>query len=220
MAFSDKFLILTVEKKVRRLTPTGWLLVMCICIALFFIWRATILHFLAVNKPFDTNIWIVEGYVDDTVLDSVANVWKTNPSLLIVCAGMPVKKGEFCTGYSNAADYNADYLRAQGVDSLQVINALAYPADKERTYTMALASKEKLKALGYTSGQVNIVCMGTHARRSWLLYRKAYKPEWDVGVISYPNDDYSEQWWRSSEGVRAVLFEMIGYVYCVIFFHP
>jgi len=220
MAFFDNFRKLTVEKKVRRLTLTGWLLVICACVALFLVWRATIHQFLAVNKPVDTNIWIVEGYIPDNILDSVAAVWRTNPSLLIVCAGLPVTKGEFCIGFDNAADYNTAYLREIGVDSLQVISALAQPVAKDRTYTMALATKEKLKALGYSSGKINIICQGTHARRSWLLYRKAYQPEWKVGVITYPDDEYPKQWWRTSEGARAVVFEMIGYIYCVFFFHP
>ena len=220
MAFPNKFLKLTVEKKVRRLTLTGWLLVMFACTALFLVWMVTIHSFLAVNKPFDTKLWVVEGYVPDFVLDSVADVWRTNPSLMIVCAGLPAEKSAFCTGYSTLADYNTAYLRAKGVDSLQAISAPAQPADMERTYTTALAAKEKLKALGYSSGKVNIVCLGTHARRSLLTYRKAFQSEWKVGVVSYPNNEYPKQWWRTSEGVRAVVYEMIAYLYCFIFFHP
>jgi len=187
---------------------------------LFLFWTVTIHQFLAVNKPFHTNIWIVEGYVPDFVLDSVAAVWQTNPSLVIVCVGLPITKGGFCTEFNNVADYNTAFLRATGVDSLQVISVPVQPVDKDRTYTTALATKEKLKKLGYSSGQVNVVCLGTHARRSWLLYRKAYKPEWNVGIISYPNNEYPQKWWRTSEGVRAVVFEMIAYIYCVVFFHP
>ena len=220
MAFVDQFRKLTVEKKVKRLTPIGWILVMFACIVVFLVWMVTIHRFLAVNKPFDTNIWVIEGYVPDFVLDSVADVWKTNPSLIVVCVGLSVRKGKFCTGYGNDADYNTAYLHAKGVDSIQVISAPAQPIDKDRTYTTALVAKEKLKELGVSSGKVNVVCLGTHARRSWLLYRKAFKPEWKVGVISYPNDEYPKQWWRTSEGARAVVFEMIAYLYCVIFFYP
>ena len=211
---------LTAVKKKRRLTPVGWLLVMFLCMALFVVWMCTIHQFLAVNKPLNTNIWIVEGYVPDFVLDSVAGVWQTNPSLMMVCVGLPAQKSEFCTGYSNFADYNTAYLRAKGVDSLQVISVPVQPVDKERTYTTALATKEKLTTLGHSSGKVNVVCLGTHARRSLLLYRKAYTSEWKVGVISYPDDEYPKQWWRTSEGARAVIYEMFAYLYCVIFFHP
>ena len=139
---------LTVIKKARRLTFIGWLSVMFICIALFFVWLFTIHDFLAINKPLKTSVWIIEGYVPDFVLDSVADVWKTNPEIMIVCAGLPIRKGEPCVGYNNYADYNTAVLLSKGVDSLQVFSAPTQPVGKDRTFTTALSAKDKLNALG------------------------------------------------------------------------
>jgi hypothetical protein len=211
---------LTGIKESRRLTLWGWLAVAGSVALLVYAWFVTIHDFLAQNEPLNAPILVVEGYLPDYALDSVAIVWKNDPTLLIVCAGLPVKKGEFCIGYSSYADYSMAYLCAKGVDSLHVISAPALPADRDRTYTTGMAAKEKLKTLGYASGNVNVVCVGTHARRSLLLYRKAFKPEWNVGVISYRDDGYPPQWWRTSEGARAVVYEMFAYLYCAIFFHP
>ena len=211
---------LTEYRKSRRLTLQGWLVVAgCIAIS-GYVWFISIHDFLAVNKPVSASVLVVEGYVPDFVLDSVANLWKNNPLLLIVCAGLPIKKGEFCCGYGSYADYNAAFLREKEIDSLQVIGAPARPVDKDRTYTSALAAKDKLRELGYESGKVDLVCLGTHARRSRLLYRKAFKSGWNIGVLSYPDNNYPEQWWKTSEGARAVVYEMFAYLYCIIFFRP
>ena len=198
----------------------GWLLVMFTCLALFYVWMITIHDFLAVNKPVKTNILVIEGYVFDSILDSIASTGLKQDSLLFICSGGAVDKGFICSGYTNIAFYNADVLKSHGLDSSRVIPAPAKQTYTDRTYTMALAAKEKLESMGYTSGKLNVVCSGTHARRSWLLYRKAFKTNWKVGVITYTDNLYRGAWWHSSEGARAVVYEIFAYLYCVIFFHP
>jgi len=42
-----------------------------------------------------------------------------------------------------------------------------------------------------------------------------------VGVIAMDERLYDPvHWWRSSEGMRQVLFEGLAYVYALCFFHP
>ena len=208
-------------KQRKSLTLWSWLVVV-VCIAtIALLWMKTIHNFLAVNKPLEAHIWIIEGYVPDFVLIDLASEAKRNSELLLICAGLPIKKKTFCDPYDNDADYNAAALRYFGADSLQIISAPASFFDKERTYTTALTAREKLREKGYTSGNINIVCLGTHARRSWDLYRKAFKKDWNVGVITYRNNMYvPELWWHNSEGTRDVVYEMFAYLYCVLFFHP
>jgi uncharacterized SAM-binding protein YcdF (DUF218 family) len=185
-----------------------------------YVWAITVYGFLAQNVPTGAPVLIVEGYVPDAALDSVAAMWMNNPSLLIVCAGLPVQKGTFCIGYESYADYNAAYLRAQGVDTMRVVSAPAQATRSERTYTTAVAARQKIETLGVASGKVDVVCMGTHARRSRFLYRKAFGEGWDVGAVSVRHSDDPLQWWHTSEGARAVVYEMFAYIYCVLFFHP
>lgn len=213
---------ITAVKQTRRLTLTGWLLVMIICGSLFYTWMVTAHNFLAVHKPIKTHILVIEGYLSDWVLDSLATTTGLHQdSLLFVCAGLPWDKGVLCPEYNNYAIYNAGFLKSMGVDSTRIISAPAILVHNDRTYITAMAVREKLESLGYTSGGLNVVCSGTHARRSQLLYRKAFKSEWKVGVICIFEKHYpAGAWWRTSEGVRAVVYEMFAYLYCLIFFHP
>ena len=67
----------------------------------------------------------------------------------------------------------------------------------------------------------DIVTQGPHARRSRLLYEKAFGGDVEVGVIATEDPKYDPaHWWRSSEGVREVMSEAIAYGYARLFFHP
>lgn len=59
-----------------------------------------------------------------------------------------------------------------------------------------------------------MITVGTHARRTWLVYQKVFKPQTDIGVICHPDEEYqADRWWQSSAGIKAVLTEGLGWAY-------
>ena len=63
--------------------------------------------------------------------------------------------------------------------------------------------------------------MGPHARRSRLLFEKAFGRDTRVGIIALEDRDYDPaHWWKSSQGVRTVTDELIAYGYARLLFHP
>jgi len=73
------------------------------------------------------------------------------------------------------------------------------------------------KGFGTTSCPVhslNVLTQGAHARRTRLLYQKAFGNNVAIGVIAVSNSDYEPtHWWRYSDGVREVIGESIAYIY-------
>jgi hypothetical protein len=68
---------------------------------------------------------------------------------------------------------------------------------------------------------INVLTEDAHARRTRLLYHKAFGKSVTVGIIGVANPDYdSTQWWRYSDGVREVIGESIAYIYARFFFYP
>jgi len=66
----------------------------------------------------------------------------------------------------------------------------------------------------------DVVTQDAHARRTRLLFQKAFGNGVSVGIISIPNPDYdAKRWWRYSEGVREVIGEGIAYIYARFFFY-
>jgi hypothetical protein len=72
-----------------------------------------------------------------------------------------------------------------------------------------------------TVRSINVLTEDAHARRTQMLFEKAFGSGVAVGIISIPDPDYdAKHWWRTSEGVREVLGESIAYIYARICFHP
>jgi hypothetical protein len=69
------------------------------------------------------------------------------------------------------------------------------------------------------AASIDVVSYGPHARRSRLLYQKAFGRSARVGVAAMEPDGYEGRyWWRNSEGVRDTLSETFAYVYARFLF--
>ena len=94
-------------------------------------------------------------------------------------------------------------------------------AQKDRTYHAALAAKQWLAEQGMKVQSLDVATQGPHARRSRLMYEKAFGGDTKIGIIALANREYDPaHWWRSSEGVREVIGEGIAYLYARLLFHP
>jgi hypothetical protein len=110
-------------------------------------------------------------------------------------------------------------LVRDGVPPDQVKPVIFPGAKFDRTYISALAVNEWCRQNGIPVQSLDIVTLGPHARRSRLIYEKALGNGVKVGVIALDDPAYdSRRWWRSSEGVREVLFEFVAYFYVRFFF--
>ncbi|MDR2040191.1 MAG: hypothetical protein LBQ60_19905 [Bacteroidales bacterium] len=205
----------------KRLTFWSWLLILiCLILAILLFFRK-VYGFLAENKPVETKLYVIEGYVPDFIIKQAVEYITIAGFDKIICSGLPISKGILCSEYANYSDYNASIVLSEGVDPLQVISAPAVPVERDRTYAMALSVKNKLVESGYNGGKINLICSNVHGRRSRILFEKAFGDTWEIGVISFPEGGYpSDRWWRSSEGVKDILTEVFSYVYTILFFHP
>jgi hypothetical protein len=92
---------------------------------------------------------------------------------------------------------------------------------RERTYSSAVALRDWFRDHNLAIHSFNVLTEGSHARRTSLLYQKAFGKNVAVGVIAISNPDYDpKDWWRYSYGVREVIGESIAYIYAQFFFHP
>ena len=176
--------------------------------------------FLAVTKPLSGKILVVEGWMPSYMVKQIAVQFKAGKfeKILVVKPlhkGLkPYESGEF------HARYVADNLVEFGIPNDQVEIVFFEPSNKDRTYQSALAANKWLEEHGYGTSVVNVATLGPHARRSRLLFEMALKGK-EVGVIALNERMYDpEHWWRSSEGVREVLFELVAYLYVKFFFFP
>jgi uncharacterized SAM-binding protein YcdF (DUF218 family) len=93
--------------------------------------------------------------------------------------------------------------------------------DRDRTYASAVALRNWFHHHNVVVGSINVVTEDLHARRTRLLFQKAFGKDVQVGIIAVANVDYpANQWWRYSQGLKEVVSEFAAYLYARFLFFP
>ena len=187
--------------------------------------RRGIHPFLALDQPVAADILVVEGWVPNYALKRGLDLSVEQKSRYLLLTGGTVRgevdpePGETYArmGMQRLERIGGDLAHVRMVPSPEL---LPEPV-RDRTYASAIAVKAWLKEQGVSVQSINVLTMGAHARRSRLLFQKAFGPEVEIGVIAIPDREYDPHaWWRYSEGVKEVLSEGAAYLYARILFHP
>ncbi len=205
------------------LVPTwrGWLALALVCALFGLAFVRGIYGFLAVQAPVPGGVLVAEGWVPDYALDATLAEFRRQPYLGIFTTGTPIEHGEILSELKTFAELNAAVLLRLGADPQSVHPVPSAPVKQDRTYATALALRDWLRIHGVSAEKVNVISLGAHARRTRLLYAKAFGPSTRVGVIAIPHRDFEpRRWWRSSQGFRIMTGEVIAYLYARCLFHP
>ena len=177
--------------------------------------------FLAISDPVPGGILIVEGWAPGYVLAEAQQQIDTRRYAKVYVTGGPLERGVPLAEFKTYAALGAASLFTLGLNPAAVETVPAAGVQRDRTYASALALKQWLQDHRVPLNQINVITMGPHARRTRLLFTKAFGPGTTVGIVSVPSEDYEPaHWWRSSAGVRNVVGEVIGYAYARVAFNP
>ncbi len=202
-------------QKIWILAIKKWWLCLLFIMVLLGIYTINLHNFLAINQPVSqAEILVVEGWLPDYAIKEAIGEFNSGKYQLVITTGLPLSKGYYLAEYKNFAQLAAATMVKLGFDPNKLVAVPAPEVMKDRTYASAIALREWLQGAKNPVKAINLYTFGPHARRSWLLFKKALAPEITVGVIAVTPQDYDpQQWWRSSEGVRTVIGETIAYVY-------
>lgn len=206
-------------------TWRGWLLVLVLVFSAGYGGLHGIHPFLASNRPVASEILVVEGWVPDYALKRGLDLSVEGKYTLLLLAGGTVRGEVNPEPGDTYAHMAMKRLKRIGGDLPHVRmvpspELLSQP-ERDRTYASAVAVREWLKEQKVTVRSINVLTKGPHARRSRLLFEKAFGPGVEVGVIAIPDREYDPSaWWRYSEGVKEVLSEGAAYLYARLLFHP
>ncbi len=202
-------------------TWRGWLVFITVGALAAFIAGNTIHSFLSVTAPIGSDFLAAEGWMNsDSAKDVVAEFHRGKYSSLYVTGG-PLERGEPLSEYKTYAELGAAVLRTLSLPTNAVQAVPAPRVRKDRTFAAALALKEWLTAHGGVPRTLDVVSMDVHARRTRLLYARAFGDQTRIGIIALENPEYdARHWWRSSKGVRVVVDETVAYLSARFFFHP
>jgi hypothetical protein len=210
---------LIVRKECWVLSPAARVLILAIVISAIAWVRWQAYPFLATNHPLDTDTLVVEGWISEaTVKNAAAEFVRGKYRRVVVMRGL-YEPGQTGIDGRSCDDELGFRLSQRGVPKESLTTVFYAASQRDRTYHSALAAKDWFSHNGGIPTSMNIATEGAHARRSWLLYQKAFQDVGRIGIVVLDNPTYdAKHWWRSSEGVREVLGETIAYVYARFFF--
>ena len=202
-------------------TLRGWLLLLLVFGPLLVFGFRNADAFLAVNDPVPDGVLVVEGWSPDYALGIARSEVQRNPYHKLYVIGGPLEQGAPLSEYKTYAELGAATLRQMGMSDDTVQAVPAPYVRKDRTYAAAAALRDWFRQHGGVPKAVNLISMGAHARRSRLMFEDAFGSGSRVGIINVADRDFdSRHWWKSSQGVRSVLDEMIAYGYARFLFFP
>jgi uncharacterized SAM-binding protein YcdF (DUF218 family) len=205
------------------LVPTlqGWIALLLIGAGLIVLAVRGAYPFLAVNDPVHSGVLVVEGWVPDYAFEQTIAEFRRDHYSKLFVTGVPLESGAPLSEYKTFAELGAATLVRLGFDTNAVQAVPSAHVRVDRTYTCAVTLKSWFRQHGIAETNVNVITMGAHSRRTRLLFSKAFGKEYRVGVISLESRSYDpKDWWKSSDGVRTVIGEAIGYCYARLFFRP
>jgi hypothetical protein len=102
------------------------------------------------------------------------------------------------------------WILEKGIDSSAVLAVTGERVKINRTLTSALAFRDWVKKSDIPIKGINIISLGTHARRTWMTYNKVLNEKYEIGIISLP--DYKNTSSRENK-VLKTLRETLGIIY-------
>ena len=174
-------------------------------------------QFLSPSEPIGRGALLIEGWVSREQFGEAIELYKRGGYSSLLTTGGPY----FLDCDRDDATYVAQVARLARENGLspgelQVVRIPRVTTDRTHAAAVATASWPQIHLSQTVS--VDVVSPGPHARRSWLAYRTMLEPMGiEVGVLS-ANPGYEiGEWWRSSEGVKAVVSEFAGWLWEAFF---
>lgn len=202
-------------------TVRGWLAILFLLGVISVGAFRGVYSFLAVQDSLPGGVLVAEGWAPDYTLAETLSEFRRHPYLGIYVTGIPMEKGGVLSEYKTYAELSAACLIRLGADPQSVHAVPSLPARQDRTYATALALRGKLREQGVAGDRLNVITLGAHARRTRLLFEKAFGPAARIGIVAVPHRDFDPtRWWRSSQGFRIITGEVIAYCYARFLFRP
>jgi hypothetical protein len=175
--------------------------------------------FLAPTERVPADILVIEGWASPYAMKQAANEFKSGPYQRAIFVRSIIDLDDKYESGRDAGDYLVSLLIKYGIPPDKITALYPVVAKKDRTYHSALEVKNWMARQGVPMISLDVITMGAHARRSRLMYEKAFGVGTKIGVIAMQDMEYDENsWWRASAGVREMLGETIAYLYARFLF--
>src|SRR3954452_2501268 len=158
------------------LVPTwrGWLVLLFALAMMGYAFMRGLHPFLAITDSRPGGVLVVEGWAPDYALEAAVAEFRAHPYEKLYVSGGPIEAGAPLVEYKTYAQRGAATLLELGLSSNIVQSVPAPFVRQDRTYASAVTLNRWLLEHGGTPKKLNLISVGPHARRSRLMYDKAF----------------------------------------------
>jgi hypothetical protein len=183
---------------------------------LIIIYAGNIYPFLAITKRVPATILVVEGSLRFNYSNQAVTEFKAGKYDKIITIG-----GQLFNNCSDGlcfteAEHKAKELKSLGIADSLVIAVPSLGTHYSKTFSAYQALGKWIQNNQPDIKSLNIFTATTHARKSYMLGRKALGDSIQVGVISGNTDSWDpEFWWLDSHGISIVIKNTFGYLFAL-----
>jgi hypothetical protein len=212
---------LTKKKECTVLTWPAKLMVFAISLLLLYLLFTQMATYLSKNRPLNGQYLVLDGEMPDYSIEKAIEIYYESGYKTVITTGGKLPAGHYISGKTTMAELSYATFLELGFDTAKIVFIPSGTVVKDRTYTSGLSLKQWFLEHNIASAKIDVLAIGSHARRSQNLFQKALGDNFEVGVISIENMNYdNKKWWKTSIGVRTVMSEAIAYLYLKLFFYP
>jgi len=178
--------------------------------------------FLATTHRVNANILVVEGWIHEYAIRAAVKEFQSNHYQRVFTTGGPVLgSGGYINDFMTSASVGADLLKKCGLPDERLQMVPSRVMDRDRTYGSAVALRNWFRDHNMAVSSIDVITEDLHARRTRLLFQKAFGKDVQVGIIAVANVDYpANRWWHYSQGLKDVVSEFPAYLYARLLFFP
>ncbi len=172
---------------------------------------AGVQDFLAVSTPIGHGVLVVEGWIPDSSFADALETFRTGTYTDLVIVGGSSHRVEGVRLEERLVSSGTSETDG-GTHHTPVF--LPLTGNRNRTYATALTFRSWADQSHRSIQSVDVFTEGVHARKSWILFRKALGGKYSVGIISGPERSYDpNRWLLSRRGLLVVSRNVAGYCY-------
>lgn len=209
-------------KRRQVAVPTFWgflLILLFLFSAAYLLLRSTYPFLSPSYEPVSKTL-VIEGWIPESGLKEALAFYRKNRYEKMIITGVPITQWTYSSPFSNMADASAGTMRQLHFKDTIYRAIIPSTIQRDRTYSTAVSMKMQLSRWGISDENFDLFSMGAHARRSYLMYKKAF-PGFKIGLITSTDPSFDpDRWYASSRGFRTVFGELVSYFYSILLFSP
>lgn len=202
--------------------PTIWatlLILLLLSLSGLYLFKQLAVILAPTSPTADRTYLVVEGWQDEASLLSALAIFQAEGYQYMITTGGPNVRF-LSPAHATYAEQAGDFMLAHGLPAQQLIVIPSAESAQERTYLSAVMVRDWLALKTPQVTALNVHTSHVHARRTRSLYQRAFNGL-EIGIYAAAPQNFElTHWWRTSDGAKSVITELIGNAWVICCFKP